>query len=104
MGLKTVLTEYVALPRAEEEEPLHRSRHPHIAEPPLLLHLIVLVETPRVGEEPLLHPHDKDHGEFQPLRGVECHEGDTVVFLLEAVYVTDEGNLVQEIEEARLLP
>ena len=59
--------------------------HGHIAQPPLLLHLLRFPNGPDAGEDALLGPHHKDHRELQPLGRVHGHHHHAVLVRVVAV-------------------
>ena len=91
------------LPAVGEGQLLLGPGHGHVAEPPLLLQLLLVVLGGGAGEDPLLHPHHVHHRELQPLGGVNGHHGDAVVAGLHAVQICVQGNLVQEAGEGGVL-
>ena len=83
-------------------EPLLGAGHGHVAQPPLLLHLLGLADGPNAGEDPLLHADHKDHGEFQPLGSVHGHHHHAVLAGVVVVQIGIQGNGVQEARQGGL--
>jgi hypothetical protein len=83
-------------------EPLLGAGHGHVAQPPLLLHLLGLADSPNAGEYPLLHADHKDHGEFQPLGSVHGHHHHAVLAGVVVVQISIQGNGVQEARQGGL--
>ena len=87
------------LPGTGEVQPLLGACHGHIAQPPLLLHLILLADGPDAGEDTLLGSYHKDHRELQPLGGVHGHHHHAVLVRIVVVQVGIQGDLVQEARQ-----
>ena len=88
---------------AGEIELLFGPGHGHIAQAALLLHLVRLADGPDAGEDALLGPHQKDHGELQPLGRVHGHHHHAVLLVL-AVQIGVQGDLVQKSRQGGLVP
>src|SRR5918998_69035 len=78
-----------------EGERLPGAREANVAEPALLLQ-VLLVEGARVREGPLLHPHDEDVIELEPLGVVQRHQRDPSALGTERVLVGVERLLLQK--------
>ena len=70
--------------------------HAHVAEPPLLLHLLRVGPGLRGGEEPVLHAAEEHRIEFQALGGVEGHKVHAAVLLVHVVRGREEGHGAEE--------
>src|SRR5919106_1804307 len=84
-----------------EHEPLLRASEAHVCQAALLLEPLLL-EGARVREDALLHPHEEDGAELEPLRVVEGHERHEAALLLQLVLVRVERDLLEELREAWL--
>ena len=82
-----------------EVEPLARAREADIREPPLLLHLALVVERAGVREDALLEAGDEDDVELEALGGVERDERDRVGVAGVRVLVGHEGRLLEQAVE-----
>ena len=87
--------------RVRHRQPFLRPGHAHVAEAPLLLER-VLLDRPRMREDPLLHPDHEDALELEALRVVERHERDERLTVAQRVLVGVERDLLEEVREARL--
>ena len=73
------------LARTGEVQLLLCPGHGHVAQPPLLLHLVRLSDGPDAGENALLGSHHKDHRELQALGRVHGHHHHAVLVRVVAV-------------------
>ncbi len=85
-------------------KPLLGPGYPHVEKAALLLQAFQGVHRVAVGQKPLLHPHQEDHGELQPLGVVQGHEGNLPLGLPRFLGPGGEGHLVQEVGEALRFP
>ncbi|MPM55031.1 hypothetical protein SDC9_101816 [bioreactor metagenome] len=76
--------------------------HGHIAQPPLLLHLQRVADGPDTGEDAVLQPHGKHHGELQSLGRVHGHHHHAVLSRVVVVQVGEQGNRVQKARQSGL--
>ena len=77
--------------------------HGHIAQPPLLLHLLLVAHGAVAGEQAVLHTHHEHLGEFQTLGAVHGHHHHAVVALLGAVQIGVQRHLVQKARQAGIV-
>ncbi|CDC73664.1 putative uncharacterized protein [Oscillibacter sp. CAG:155] len=77
--------------------------HGHVAKPPLLLQLLLVVLGGGAGEDPLLHAHHVHVRELQALGGVDGHHGHAVIVRRHAVQVRVQRDLVEEAGEGGVL-
>ena len=91
-----------ALSGADEVQLLLCARDCHIAEPPLLLHLLRLANDALAGEDALLHAHDEHSGEFQPLGGVHRHQHHAVRVPVVIVQIGVERDVRQVTAERQI--
>ena len=68
-----------ALPGIGEGQLLLGTGHGHVAQSPLLLHLLLIPHGPVAGEQAVLHAHHEHAWKLQPLGAVHGHEGNAVV-------------------------
>ena len=77
--------------------------HGHIAQPPLLLHLLLVAHGAVAGEQAILHAHHEHLREFQALGAVHGHHHHAVVALLGAVQIGVQRHLVQKARQAGIV-
>ena len=74
----------------------------HIAQPPLLLHLLPVADGPHTGEKPVLEAHQEHMGKFQALGGVNGHHDHRIVPLVVLLQIGVQRNFFQKAREAGL--
>ena len=86
--------------RVQAIQLLARARHPDVAEPALLLDVVVLLERLRMRKDSFLHPGEKNDLELEPFRGVQRHQRDALLRLI-AIEVADQRQRVEVVGERR---
>ena len=82
--------------RVGDVEPVHRARHAHIAEAPLLFERRRVVLRCEVREQPLFDA-DQEHGRvLEPFCDVHGHQADAVVAFLDVIDLGVQGDLLEE--------
>ena len=80
-----------------------RARHPDVAQPPLLLELLLVVARPRVRKQPLLQAGDDDDRELEALGAVQRHHQHAGVPRPASSSTSDSSDrLIDEPAERRL--
>ena len=89
-------TKQHTLPRVGQGQLLHSAGHSHIAQAPLLLHLLRLTHSAVAGEQAIFHTHHIHVGELQALGAVHGHHHHAVIAVLRAVEVGIECHFIEE--------